>query len=163
MYVFMTSVLLWQINLWQVNSWQKFLSQKYDNATIEFHYKNFGCLFFIILNVFVTQPLRLMLPMLTWWIRNKLRRLLRISTTDTGKEEYARTRASDSKHLPAVILNVFFVNILGLYLISFYQFKKTSFAMVLYEKNFEMIPGHFLAIYYHVLLSSNCCDTKVKC
>ena len=25
------------------------------------------------------------------------------------KEEYARTRASDSKHLPAVILNVFFL------------------------------------------------------
>ena len=24
------------------------------------------------------------------------------------KEEYARTRANDSKHLPAVILNVFF-------------------------------------------------------
>ena len=33
------------------------------------------------------------------------------------KGDYARTRASDSKHLPAVILNVILVNILGLCII----------------------------------------------
>ena len=36
--------------------------------------------------------------------------------------DYAQTRASDSKYLPAVILKVFFVNILGLCLLLFYQF-----------------------------------------
>ena len=33
-----------------------------------------------------------------------------IKCTSRTKEEYARTRARDSKHLPAVILNVFLLN-----------------------------------------------------
>ena len=51
------------------------------------------------------------------------------------KGDYPGTRASDSKHLPAVILNDFFsMNILGLCVISLYRFKKSSFTMVLCEK-----------------------------
>ena len=43
------------------------------------------------------------------------------------KGDYARTRASDSKHLPAVILNVFLVNILGLCSMSLYINLKNKF------------------------------------
>ena len=52
--------------------------------------------------------------------------------------EYARTRASDSKHLPAVILNFFssseYNYIILLCLISLYTLIKISFTIVLYEE-----------------------------
>ena len=38
---------------------------------------------------------------------------LKTTVTKQVKGDYPRTRASDSKHLPAMILNVFFVNIIG--------------------------------------------------
>ena len=66
--------------------------------------------------------------------------------------DYAQTRASDSKYLPAVILNIFFVNILGLCLISLYRLKKLSFTMVFYKQNFEML-SMFDKISSNVLLS----------
>ena len=69
------------------------------------------------------------------------------------EEREVCTNESKLKHLPAVILNVFFGNILGLCLISLYQFKKISFTMVLYEKNLEML-GIFDYISSNVLLSS---------
>ena len=39
---------------------------------------------------------------------------LKTTVTKQVKGDYPRTRASDSKHLPAMILNDFLVNILGL-------------------------------------------------
>ena len=54
------------------------------------------------------------------------------------KGNYPHTGASDSKHLPALILSIFLVNILGLCLIFALLTKKLGFTMVLYEKNFEM-------------------------
>ena len=51
---------------------------------------------------------------------------------------YPRTRASDSKHLTALIHSIFLVNMLGLCLIFGLSTKKLGFAMILYEKNFEM-------------------------
>ena len=58
-----------------------------------------------------------------------------------NKEDYPRTRsrASDSKHLPALTHSIFLVNILGLCLIFALLTKKLGFTMVLYEKNFEML------------------------
>ena len=55
------------------------------------------------------------------------------------KEDYSRTRASDSKHLPALTHSNFLVNILCLCLIFTLSTKKLGFTIVLYEKNFEML------------------------
>ena len=55
------------------------------------------------------------------------------------KGDYTRTRASYSKHLPALIHSMFLVNILGLCLIFGLSTKKLGFTIVLYEKNFEML------------------------
>ncbi len=72
------------------------------------------------------------------------------------KGNYPRTRASDSKQLPAFIHSTFLVNILGLSLIFGLSPKKLGFTMVLYEKNFEML-SFFGAILSRVLMSKNCC------
>ena len=58
--------------------------------------------------------------------------------TSIMKGDYARTRASDFKHLPAVILNVFLVNILGLCLISLHQFKKLVLQCFFMNETFEI-------------------------
>ena len=48
------------------------------------------------------------------------------------KGDYPRTRASDFKHLSALIHSIVLVNILGLFLIFALSTKKSGFTIVLY-------------------------------
>ena len=72
------------------------------------------------------------------------RKMSHFSRKKKIKGDYPRTRAGDYKHLPAVILNVFLVNILGYVKYQYIKLKKKNkFTMVLYEKSFKML-GIFL-------------------
>ncbi len=62
---------------------------------------------------------------------------------DSSKGDYARTRASDSKHLPAVILNIFLCEYTKVMFDIVVLTKRIKFIMFSMNKTFKCYPSIF--------------------
>ena len=58
---------------------------------------------------------------------------------DTINHETKGLCTNNLKHLPAVNMEIFLVNLLGLYLIELYRIKKLSLSMIVCKKNVKHI------------------------